>query len=318
MASAKERSYWACVFSILHLLRGPEKRDLWDPEKAPQNAYIWTWTFPDVEARADASVAMRRWKALVKDLTRTHGFKFVRVLERGAIGEGCHFHGVTGDWWSVEKVRDLSQEHGFGRVNARWVPLHKALYLAKYVRKTQRNLDGFRKWACVGFQGVTSQDVKIRQKVFDVVPLSARPELTGWVEWRFPDSVTVRHALRSDALPTDPVHIMEIKASALKLINEMLIKGARIGVGEYRGTQVREVNVDDWKTKQSTTKIIAEHTVEFGGEAVKVGQWLPPGSSKDKVIAPAQKGEAVLVEIESETRKYGISAKSIRTLASLV
>jgi len=314
VASGTERSYWACVFSVQYLLRGPEGYTLFDSEKAPKKCFLWTWTFADPEARYNVLEAARRWKGLADYLAKD-GRKFVRSIEQGEKG-AWHYHGVTGDLWDSGEMWKIAAKHGFGRVDVKEIPIEKAVYVAKYIRKRLQLPKGMRRWACVGFKGVTSSQVEITQKILHIIPNSCKDRLYGGIVWNIEGNGELFVALRSDysLLPT---YTMDIKATAQKLIVENSIKGF-VAVGEYRGFAVKKVSVTDFKSNAKSQKCVVEHSVEINGSALKCAEWLPDGSDESSVKPPAAKGDSVLISIDSLSKKFGAGVLSIRPLASLL
>jgi len=318
MASEKERSYYACVFSVMHLLRGPEKRTLFDEEKAPKWCYLWTWTFADPFPRHDVVEALKRWEGLRKSLQRD-GRKFVRSIEQGDKSGHWHFHAVTPDRWSAKDMWARSFRFGFGRPDVKPVPIDKGLYVAKYIRKRLNLPPGRRRWACVGFDGVPASRLKCATKVLQVVAIEPRSYWYHGKEWSLPDNRTLIVRTEGEPPPTEPRFIkMEIKPNAGKHVLEQLAKGKFVAVGEYRGTSTREQRVTDYKTNQSVSKVIVEHTIEFGTKAITASEWLPPGATAESVKAPANKGDAVMVEYTGISKKYGMDVVSIKPLGGLV
>jgi len=318
MANTPQHSRWACILSIRWLFRDIDFRDLSD-DVPNRWAFLWTFTFADPVTRNSPVLAAQCWADFAND-KRMRGRVYVHSFER-APGTGfCHYHAVTPDWWDVDDIREISEHHGFGRIDVKKIPASKAEYIAKYLTKEFPDLPRrVRKWACHGFDGVKASDIKINKSVDSVTQADQRPVgIVDGVEWRLPDQETITVLHRADADPFFPLlHIMEIKPFALKEINAAVMAGKFVGVGEYRGCAVRKQNVTDKKTFQTVERLIVEHTVEFGTSSVKIAEWLPVGASAE-VKPPANKGEGVFVSILEISRQYGLKVEFIKPISSLV
>jgi len=318
MANTPQASRWACIFSIRWLFRPVDLRELSD-DAPPKAAFLWTWTFPDLETRLDPRECARRWSLMCND-KNMRGKRFVHSFEQAPGSGFWHYHGVTGDYWDVSDMREIAEHHGFGRINVVRVPFAKAEYVAKYLSKSLPDLPaGMRRWACHGFTGVRASDIILNKTVDEVTQTCIHgPGLwDGW-EWRLADRSTITVLHREDADPFFPkLKKMELKPTAQKELIAQIAAGKVLAVGEYRGCSVRKQSVTDKKTFRTEERLIVEHTVEFGTSSTKISEWLPVGASAD-VKPPANKGENVVVVVLEISRQYGMKVESIKPLASLL
>src|SRR4029077_16823966 len=95
--------------------------------------YFWTFTFREVHS---LRTAMERWNEFLTLLKRKLQFRGVRVLELHE-EHGCHFHVITNQRFSIEKILEFSPRYDFGRLNVKRVSdSAKAIrYLCKYLSK---------------------------------------------------------------------------------------------------------------------------------------------------------------------------------------
>ena len=314
------RSYWACRFSISWLFRGPEARSLSDPP-APKSCKLWTYTFADPSLRTDPGRALDTWIPLGEWLRKT-GKQCVRVLEQGEKG-AWHFHAVTPDWWDVTEVRRKAEYLGFGRINAKEIPIEHAHYVAKYVGKSHGKLKmppGRRQWACVGFKGVSSKDIRYHSRTVVVLRDEPREFLVHEVVWKLGSSVLHRVRLRPPHDASDGIHMIELKPAQAKELTATLARGDIVALGEYRGCNVKIQPVDDWKTKQKVDRVVVEHACEINASPVVVSQWLPAGADAKAVKAPANRGELVVIHVSQMKRFRGqatITTEKITPLSAL-
>jgi len=247
--------------------------------------------------------------------------QFVHSFEMAPDSGYWHFHAVTPERWDVNEIRAVSNEHGFGRIHVKEIPVSEVKYLAKYVAKPNAQMPrGARKWACHGFKGIRAADVVVTNKVaFDTLPDTHAVGLwDGW-EWRCPDNQTITVLTRADADPFFPrLKVMDLKPFAVKEILAAIAQGKVVAVGEYRGFQVRTQKVANKTTYQFEERAIVEHTVEFGASSVKISEWLPTGADAKSVKAPANKGELVFCVITEISRQYGYKTESIKPVSALV
>lgn len=130
--------------------------------------YLWTLTTPDV---VENPVEIgSRWsafnRAMADDLDRVgrkrvsgEGRRWggVRVSEPHPKGHGWHIHFVTASWLSVEQVRRVAKECGFGRVHVakpcKGGAKAVGAYLAKYLGKSLEagKGTGARMWSVFGY-----------------------------------------------------------------------------------------------------------------------------------------------------------------------
>jgi len=315
---SNQNSRWACIFSVRWLFRDVSLRDLADPPP-PREAYLWTFTFAYEWERLDPKFAALCWSAFAND-KRMRGRVYVHSFEAAPSTGYWHFHAVTPDWWDVNEIREISTHHGFGRIDVKAVPVSKAEYVAKYVAKRVDGLpSGARRWACHGFKGVRAVDVTV-SKCVDTLPqddIHSAQLWDGWL-WRLGDNSTITVLTRHDADPENlQLKTMELKPFAQKEILSLIAQGKCIAVGEYRSCQVRSQKVANKTTHQFEDRLIVEHTVEFGANAVKIAEWLPQGASKD-VKPPAAKGELVMCVVTEISRQYGYKVESLRPVSAIV
>jgi hypothetical protein len=121
--------------------------------------YLWTFTFPEA---LDVDVARKRWSRFLRTFNmwrrrdgRNLDLAGVRVFELHPKGHGLHIHVVNRAFWGVDSVRRLWQlpGSGGGRVHVKRIPVSRAHYAGKYLRKAARAecFKGVRMWA--GFGG---------------------------------------------------------------------------------------------------------------------------------------------------------------------
>lgn len=109
---------------------------------------MWTFTMAGLfEARRTAHA----WSALSRELVRQLGMWGVRVYELHPGGHGLHVHMITSGWYSVNDVRRVASNMGWGRIHVK-VMSGNIEYVAKYLHKAKRLgvLKGLRLWDVVG------------------------------------------------------------------------------------------------------------------------------------------------------------------------
>lgn len=127
-------------------------------------ARLWTYTVPSV---LPPRTTAKLWSLAQRDLVRGLRYQAVRVFELHPGGHGLHVHAVTPYWYPVDRVREITTRHGFGRINVISIPSSRAGYVCKYLRKQRwrlyPELRGMRLWACVGrssdWRGVSCKNV---------------------------------------------------------------------------------------------------------------------------------------------------------------
>jgi hypothetical protein len=121
--------------------------------------YLWTFTFPEV---LDVAVARKRWSRFLEAFSnwrrragRNLDLRGLRVFELHPKGHGLHIHVLNCSFWGVDSVRHLWQlpSVGGGRLHVKRIPVSRAFYAGKYLRKSGRPgcFRGVRMWA--GFGG---------------------------------------------------------------------------------------------------------------------------------------------------------------------
>lgn len=315
------RSYYACVLSIKWLFRDVEARELWDAP-SPEAAYLWTFTFPDAETRADPRLALKRWASFSRWLNKT-GKLCVRTLEVGEKG-AWHFHAVTPQRWDTKEVWAVAGGYGIGRVDARARPLGAAFYVAKYAGKMggkARGPRGLRQWACVGFKGVRKNTLSRAEHVRHVVAEEGRPKIFDRLTWKVGDTVAFTRRYRLPHDGPDETHEMELKPAQVKEVVSKLTGGAVCAVGEFRGSSVKSISYED-KSKPGTKieRVIVEYSVELGGVAASIQDWQKPGV-KEADVKPSviSRGDPCLVVLESVAwfkgaKKYSGVCRSLPAL----
>jgi len=120
--------------------------------------YLWTFTFPEA---LDVDVARKRWSRFLKTFNmwrrrdgRGVDLRGLRVFELHPKGHGLHIHVLNRAFWGVDSVRRLWQlpGSGGGRVHVKRIPVSRAFYAGKYLRKAGRAecFRGVRMWASFG------------------------------------------------------------------------------------------------------------------------------------------------------------------------
>lgn len=292
------------------------------PHEFQRWCYLWTWTFADPVPRSDVRECMRRWSLHARWL-RDSGKKLLRALERGSKGGAYHIHAITHERWDVNEIRANAEKHGFGRVNVKLIPREKVSYVAKYLGKPGRFPipKGVRLWACIGYEGVRQNDVRCTIKQLTVNVRDLYPGMISVKRWTLDGQTIVEKLLRPDWNGDKAeIQIMNITKENVHHIATLVANGAILAIAEYRTCKGRTIEFDEKKKGVPTGKRLerkmVEHGVEIGTEQITVSQWLPDDADLEKIVAPAGKGEPVLVEIEQFSRQYGITAKSIRSLAN--
>jgi hypothetical protein len=95
---------------------------------------------------------MELWNQFLTLLKRKMRFRGVRVLELHE-KHGCHFHVITDERFSIERILDFSGRYGFGRLNVRRVSdsANAIGYLCKYLSKRRPGcLKRARLWSAFG------------------------------------------------------------------------------------------------------------------------------------------------------------------------
>jgi len=333
MSSRRKRwqSRLACVWSAEKLFPTLEQSKLFPsadqlPHEFTDKAYLWTWTFPDKESRESATLAMKKWVPHARWLRDT-GKKLLRALERGGKRGSYHFHGITHQRWDVDEIRAHASKCGFGRINVKVIPREKVGYVAKYLGKPGRFPipRGVRLWACIGYVGVRMGDIRCQINELTVSVHDLYPCMISVKRWCLDDVILREITLRSDwdGNPAE-IQTMTITKENVQQIATLIAQGAILCVGEYRLCTARSITFDekDKKTQQPTgrklTRKMTVHGVEVGNpvEQVEVTEWLPDDANLETVKAPCGKGEPVLIEIASFSRQFGITAKSLHSLAN--
>ena len=131
------KSRFAFEFTVRKMLRQTGK------------LYFWTFTFREVHS---LKKAMALWNEFLTLLKRKLHFRGVRVLELHE-EHGCHFHVITNQRFSVEKILQFSARYDFGRLNVKRVSdsARAIRYLCKYLSKSRPAcLKRARLWSAFG------------------------------------------------------------------------------------------------------------------------------------------------------------------------
>lgn len=132
--------------------------------------YLWTFTFPEV---LDVDVARKRWSRFLEAFSnwrrragRNVDLRGLRVFELHPKGHGLHIHVLNCSFWGVDSVRHLWQlpSVGGGRLHVKRIPVSRAFYAGKYLRKSGRPgcFHGVRMWAGFGgFDYCRVRDVQV-------------------------------------------------------------------------------------------------------------------------------------------------------------
>lgn len=317
------RSRLACRHSIDLLFPSMEDAQLFAetpdlPHCWQSRGYLWTFTFPDEKGQMDHRYAMKAWHRVADWLLKS-GKRCVRAIERGDRNGHYHFHAVTDQRWNVNEVRARAERAGFGRINVEEIPRARLYYLAKYIGKKGRwkMPKRLRLWACVGFSGFGPRDIKFDEMTLTVPQEDLRPAFTSVIRWQLDGELLRERILRADWTgDPDEVHIMNITKENILHIGQLLSQGVILGVGEYRTCTTRTLTFTNEKTEKKETRKIVEHGLEFGNDQITVSEWLPDDADLSNVKPPVNKGDPVVVEIASFSPKFGITAKSIKSVAS--
>lgn len=319
---ARWQSRLACLWSVESLFPDLDRCEFFvrDGSYLPvhqDHAFLWTFTFADAACRSDPRRAMAVWQRFHRFLN-LRKYVGVRGLERGGARGAYHFHAITPQEWPLTDVRLAAQDAGFGRIHVLRMPIDRVRYIAKYIGKPGRFPlpRGVRLWACFGFRGVAKNDVRCTINVLTPACGDVRPNIVSArvidVAGYYRREILVRPDYAGD--PAE-IHIMKITKNVLETVARMIGDGKFVVVAEYRGLTVRTLEFDEVKkgiaTGRRVVRKIVEHAVEIGAQQVKCSVWLPDDADPKSVVAPADKGEFVLVEIASMSAKYGISATSI-------
>lgn len=329
MSLSRWQARLACRWSVNLLFPDLENTTLFAdrtdvPHHWQSHGYLWTFTFPDEEAQTNHKEALERWRHFANWLQRG-GKRCVRALERGGRSGHYHFHAITDQRWPIAEILEKTRALGFGRIGVEEVPRDRVYYVAKYIGKPGkfRMPKGVRLWACVGFKGVSANNIFFKEKSLTVPTEDVRPPFTSVVRWEY-DGVTIAEKiLRPDwSGQLEEVHTMKITKENTAHLAELLAKGSILAVAEYRIHTAREMTFEerDKKTGQKTGKVqkrkLVEHGVEVGNEQITVTEWLPDDANISDVKPLCQKGEPCVVEISGFSKQYGITAKSIKPLAN--
>lgn len=259
--------------------------------------YLWTFTFPDVTTLEQAS---RRWTLFTNRMRdKKLRVQWMRFLEPH-VTHGWHVHAVAARRYDVTMIRALALKFGFGRLHVCRIPASKAGYVLKYVTKYKRHSsDGkFRLWACNGFKGVTTAQVKcadswatycfsqvgFRDAKNFTLPFIYRNGLQAWAR---------------DARNGCPITQNTMNPAQTKVAVDLLTVGARIAFCEYRASKLREAKkYIDGRASLSEKSYYHAHLLEAGATPILVEEPLPDSfRPDDKLVPPMKKGQTCVVEL---------------------
>lgn len=299
------------------LFPGPDEL----PHEFRETAFLWTWTFADIEPRQSAKEAMKRWTPHARWL-RDSGKMLLRALERGGKRGSYHFHAITHQRWDVREIRAHAEKCGFGRINVKVIPRDRVGYIAKYLGKPGRFPipKGVRLWACIGYEGVKQNDVRCHVTDLTVNVPDPTPVLRLGKRWTVDGIIVAEFLERPNSTNDLPWHYMNITKENTLQIAQLVAQGNILCVAEYRTCSARKLEFEEEKkgvaTGKQVVRKIVEHGVEVGNEQITVSEWLADDADIAAVKAPAAKGEPVLIVISQFSKKYGITAKSIHSLSN--
>jgi len=330
MSRLRWQSRLACRWSVELLFPTVEEALLFAfrpdlPHGYQSYGFLWTWTFPDARGQTSATYALACWAKHARWLKDT-GKRLVRSIERGGKSGHYHFHAVTDQRWDINEVLAHAKSCGFGRVNVEVIPRDRVYYVAKYIGKSGRwpIPKGVRLWAAIGFKGIAKANVHVGIKTLTVGQPETRPLDCSHVRWTYEGETIAEKLLRPYKDPTEPnkIHTMNVTKENLLHLAGLLAGGAILALAEYRTCEGREMTFDEEnrktgeKTGKKVTRKLVEHGVEIGSQQITVTEWLPDTADLKDIKAPAAKGEAVVVEIDGFSKRYGITAKSIKSIAT--
>lgn len=269
---------------------------------------------------------MKRWPPLGQWI-RDQGWKCVRVLEQGDLG-AWHIHAVTPEFWPVNRVRAAAERYGFGRVNVRPIPVHRAPYVAKYVgKKFTQDLRGVRRWGCIGFAGFAVTDIEFVNKSRILVENTYDSPLVSRLIWAV-DGQPLHVARLREFVPGQPdtAKVMNIKAHWLPVVHAELCAGKIVMLGEYRGCEAitKEVNAyEGGKIVGKVSRVTITHHVEDPkGKSFDFRETQPDPLKRpngtdvtNDIKPPAAKGDIVLVHVTNMSDKWGHDTGGITCLS---
>jgi len=316
----------ACVWSVELLF--PGLADAWLIEKRPDLPHeyqskgrLWTFTFPDEKGQKDCVYAMKCWRGFVDGYMKHRKLRCVRALERGTKSGHYHFHAVTDQFWNAKEVWAYAKKYGFGRVDVIEVDRDRLRYLAKYIAKPRPHWKiprGVRLWSCVGFRGVKTNRIRFSERTLTVMPNVMEYPYRKSVSWFLDGQLVSRRVITADPIPDAEYRDIEMNITKENIMHiGQLLAGCKIlAVGEYRTMTARELNFTDKETQQKKTRKLIEHGIEVGDQQLNVTEWLPDDATLSAVKRPCEKGEPVVVEVSGFSRQWGITAASVKSLAS--
>lgn len=310
----------ACEWSILTLFPSLEEAELWG-KKYRSKGYMWTLTFPDEEGRSVASVAQARFRKFCR-WARSEKMIFVWSFERGKKSGDFHYHMATPQRWSAKELWSVVARYGIGNIDVQEKPYEDLKYLAKYVGKHRPVWPmpkRARLWGCHGFKGVKTNDIKFSEKTLTIVSDCLEYPYRRFCTWESEGVILHRTRRGTQDIPGAEYrdYTMNVTKENVLHIGQLLASGKILAVGEYRTMKTRELRFTDETTKQTKLRKIVEHGIEVGDLQLTVTEWLPDDADISNVKRPAEKGEPVCVEVSQFSKKYGITAASIKSLASM-
>jgi hypothetical protein len=315
---------WSCellfpALSDAHLpgLYGPL------PGEYHSEGYLWTVTFKEAEQRLDGKLAKKVFTPFSEFLRRS-GKRFVYAWERGFKSGHFHVHLLTDQRWEASWMWHNAREYGLGNLDLQKIPISRISYVAKYIGKQKPRWPipkKFKLWGCVGFVGIRTNNVKFKQRNLTLLPKRFYEDEMGRDKiWQIDGQIIVHKRANYPATPELPPIQMKITNENAMHLTRLLANGQILAVGEYRTCVARELKFTDDDTGKQKVRKLVEHGIELGddvrSEQITCTEWLPDGTDIATVKQAFPKGTPVVVEIDGMSRKFGITAKSIRDLAS--
>jgi len=281
---------------------------------------MWTFTFLDPAVRLDCRLARVAFKKF-QDWSRANRYRFLWVLERGRKSGHYHYHLVSDQWWSAELLWAICPRFGIGQIDVNELPRHRLSYVAKYLGKQRQRWPiprGVRLWGCQGFKGVKTNSIQFRETTLTVLEDVITYPYRARRDWIIDGHIVVTHCFHNP--PRSGPDYLEYKMNITKEnvlhLGQLLASGNILAVGEYRTCKARKLDFKDKDTGEQKSRKIVEHGIEVGEKQLTVTEWLPDTADISTVKSPVQKGEPVVVEVSGFSRQYGITAASVKSLAS--
>lgn len=309
----------ACEWSILRLFPDLEQCELWG-RPFQKSGFLWTFTFADPEGRENCNEARKRFQSF-NVWARRHGYRYVWSLERGKKSGHYHYHCVTDQYWSSKTLWRVLKQWGFGQLDVKEVLRERLVYIAKYVGKQRLTWPipkGVRLWGVCGFTGCKVNRIEFKEKTLTVIPNIEEFPTRGKRTWKIAGQQVAAQCIHPRRFEESDYrdYDMNITKENILHIGQLLAGGKILAVGEYRTMTARELQFTDKDTQQKKTRKLVEHGIEVGDKQLSVTEWLPDDANLSAVKRPCEKGEPVVVEVSGFSRQWGITAESVKSLAS--